>query len=298
MTFNLIHRMASLSLRSGSTVVNRSFASLRTASGTLKPFPNPVHANSAPLFVNNHSTTVIRSLSSQPIKKRSSEVKSETVLAIGPDGTKYAIPLSTPLGGPAHLPRHTPKLKPSIVKERVSKLKTVSLNQKNIRHSPWRMNLVCQFAARETSTVEHALQQLSFVQKVKAPLVQSLVHDAANTAKQKYGLLPSQLEVVECFATHGSHLKRIKVMGRGRAGKMYRRFSHVRIVLREIDFPLKILQCKSINQRLKWVELMEKAEDDKKVYMEERKEIEELESQVEEMRKKKKEEEELEAKKK
>lgn len=297
MTFNLIHRMASLSLRSGSLVANRSSAAFRAAPVTLLRSPVP-SSSSVTIFENNHNIIPIRSLSSQSIKKRSSDAKTETVVATGPDGTKYAIPLSTPLGGPAHLPRHTPKLKPSIVKERISKLKTVSLNHKNIRHSPWRMNLVCQFAARETSTVEHALQQLAFVQKVKAPLVQSLVHDAANTAKQKYGLLPSQLEVVECFATHGSHLKRIKVMGRGRAGKMYRRFSHVRLVLREIDFPLKILQCKSINQRLKWVALMEKAEEDKKVYMEERKEIEELESQVEEMRKKKKEEEELEAQKK
>jgi large subunit ribosomal protein L22 len=289
--------MASLSLRSGSLVANRSSAAFRAAPVTLLRSPVP-SSSSVTIFENNHNIIPIRSLSSQSIKERSSDAKTETVVATGPDGTKYAIPLSTPLGGPAHLPRHTPKLKPSIVKERISKLKTVSLNHKNIRHSPWRMNLVCQFAARETSTVEHALQQLAFVQKVKAPLVQSLVHDAANTAKQKYGLLPSQLEVVECFATHGSHLKRIKVMGRGRAGKMYRRFSHVRLVLREIDFPLKLLQCKSINQRLKWVALMEKAEEDKKVYMEERKEIEELESQVEEMRKKKKEEEELEAQKK
>lgn len=82
-------------------------------------------------------------------------------------------------------------------------------------------------------------------------------------------------------------MKRIKTMGRGRAGKMHRRFSHVRLVLREIDFPLKIMQCTSINQRKKWVKKMEIALQEQAEYMKEKEEIDALEREVAEMKKKK-----------
>jgi large subunit ribosomal protein L22 len=206
-----------------------------------------------------------------------------TVIATGPDGTKYSIPLK-PLGN-FNQKRHAPKIAPRIVRSRTNKLRTVDGRNKNIRHSPWRLNLVCQFAAGQT--VDDALMQLQFVNKVKAPLVRSLIHGTANSAKMKYGLLPSQLEVAECFATHGTHLKRLKTMGRGRAGKMHRRFSHVRLVLREIDFPLKIMQCTSVNQRKRWVEKMEIGLKDQAEYRKEKEEIEALEREVEEMKRKK-----------
>lgn len=76
------------------------------------------------------------------------------------------------------------------------------------------MNLVCQFAAGQT--VPEALKQLMFTQKMAAPLVAKVIRRTANLADIRHGLQPSQLEVAECFATHGSHLKRIKIMGRGR----------------------------------------------------------------------------------
>ncbi len=93
--------------------------------------------------------------------------------------------------------------------------------------------------------------------------------------------------MAECFATHGTHLKRVKVMGRGRAGKKLRRFSHMRLVLREIDFPLKIVMSTSRNERDRWVKRMEVALEDKAAADREREEIESLERELEEARKKK-----------
>lgn len=61
------------------------------------------------------------------------------------------------------------KLKPHVVKKRLSKMKTYIGTEKNIRHSPWRLNLICQFAAGQT--VNDALMQLQFCQKGFAPLV-------------------------------------------------------------------------------------------------------------------------------
>ena len=210
-----------------------------------------------------------------------------TVIATGPDGSKYSIPLK-PLGKFNQV-RHAPKIAPRIVNSRIKKLRTVVGNKKRIRHSPWRLNLVCQFAARETYNVVDAMEQLEYVNKVKAPLVRSVIQNTANSAKVKYGLLPSQLEVAECFTTQATHIKRIKRMGRGRAGKMYRRHSHIRVVLREIDFPLKIMQSTSWNQRKKWVKMMDTALQEQSAYMAEKEEIEALERAAEEAKKKKEE---------
>ena len=113
----------------------------------------------------------------------------------------------------AHANRHQ-KVKPFIIKRRIKQLRTYEGAEKGIRHSPWRMNLVCQFAAG--LTVPEALKQLMFCQKRMAPLVAKVIRDTTNSADRRDGLQPSQLEVAECFSTHGSHLKRIKIMGRGR----------------------------------------------------------------------------------
>lgn len=113
----------------------------------------------------------------------------------------------------AHANRHQ-KTKPFIIKRRRQNLRTFVGIERNIRHSPWRMNLICQFVAG--MTVPEALKQLMFTRKSKAPLVAEMVRRTANEADDIEGLQPSQLEVAECFATHGTHLKRIKIMGRGR----------------------------------------------------------------------------------
>lgn len=191
-----------------------------------------------------------------------------------------------------HANRHY-KVKPFILKRRRQKLKTYIGNEKNIRHSPWRMNLVCQFA--HGLTVPEALKQLMFCQKVKAPLVAKVIRRTANLADIRDGIQPSQLEVAECFTTHGTHLKRLKIMGRGRSGKKLRRFSHIRLVLREIDFPSKLIESTSINQKRKWLERLEIAREDYEkatVEKEELAELERLAAEVAEKQRKEKEAEE------
>ena len=113
----------------------------------------------------------------------------------------------------AHANRHQ-KVKPFILKRRRDRLRTYADGDRDIRHSPWRMNLVCQFA--HGLTVPEALKQLMFCQKRHAPRVARLIRRCAHMADEEDGLQPSQLEVAECFATQGVHLKRLKIMGRGR----------------------------------------------------------------------------------
>mmetsp|Transcript_62065 Transcript_62065/g.183394 ORF Transcript_62065/g.183394 Transcript_62065/m.183394 type:complete len:231 (-) Transcript_62065:128-820(-) len=106
------------------------------------------------------------------------------------------------------------KVKPHIVKRRTRVLKTYIGNEKNIRYSPWRMNLICRFIAGQT--VPEAENQLRFVRKRKAPLMRKVLKRTSNLADIRHGLQPSQLEVAECFATHGHHLKRMKIHARGK----------------------------------------------------------------------------------
>lgn len=138
--------------------------------------------------------------------------------------------------------------------------------------------------------------QLAFTEKVKAGMVAKLVAGVADNARVKYGLVPSQLEVVECFSTHGTPLKRIEFMGRGRLGRKQHRHAHIRLVLREIDFPLKIVQAKTRGGREDWIRRMGVAEEEYRESRVEGDELERLEREVKEMQRVKQEEEEKETK--
>lgn len=180
------------------------------------------------------------------------------------------------------------KLKPHVVKKRLSKMKTYIGTEKNIRHSPWRLNLICQFAAGQT--VNDALMQLQFCQKGFAPLVATVIQRTANLADIRHDIQFSQLEVAECFATPGTPLKRITFHSKGRFGKRLRRHSHIRLVLREIDFELKILQANTISEKRNWLMLKKQAEDDYEMARKEKRELKELQKLKEEADAKKAEE--------
>jgi large subunit ribosomal protein L22 len=168
-----------------------------------------------------------------------------------------------------------PKLKPSIVRRRLNRMRIFDGAEKNIRHSPWRLNLVCQLVAG--LPFQEAMTQLDFCKKSKAPLVQKMLQRTANLADIRHGLQPSQLEIAECFATRGTPLKRVKTMGRGRSGRMEHKHSHMRVVLREVDFKLRIYQAPSVNQKKKWFMLQQNAEKDSTRAKAERDEIRRLE---------------------
>lgn len=84
-----------------------------------------------------------------------------------------------------------------------------------------------------------------------------------------------------------------------RSGKKLRRFSHIRLVLREIDFPTKIAESLTINQKRKWLNRLAVARDDFEQAQVEKQELAELEAkaaELETIRKKKLEEEEAQKK--
>jgi ribosomal protein L22 len=172
-----------------------------------------------------------------------------------------------------------PKLKPYIVARRLRRMRTYEGKQKGIRVSPWKLNLVCQFVAG--MPLQEALIQLDFQKKGQAPLVKKVLKRTANLADIRDALQHSQLEVAECFATKGTHLKRIMYHSKGRFGIKERKFAHMRVVLREIDFKLKIYQAPTFNQKKRWAMLQYQAEIDGTKAQNERRALRRLEREAE-----------------
>ena len=174
------------------------------------------------------------------------------------------------------------KLKPYIVKRRLARMRTYLGTKKDIRGSPYRLNLVCQLAAG--LYLPEALEQLAFTAKQqRGALVGAVLQRTANLADIRDNLQPSQLEVAECFATRGKPLKRLKIMGRGRSGRMEHKFGHLRVVLREVDFKLRIYQAPTMNQKKKWFVRQQRAEQEYAEKQKAREELEQLERQAAEL---------------
>jgi hypothetical protein len=140
----------------------------------------------------------------QQQQQREEEVEPKTITIQTFDGRTFKVLDS----------RKLPELKPHIVKRRLARMRTYVDAKKGIRHSSWRLNLICQMIAG--LSVPEALKQLQFCDKSRAPLVQEFLQAAATKAKEKDGLPNTKLEVAECFVTRGTPLKRIRYMGRGR----------------------------------------------------------------------------------
>lgn len=153
------------------------------------------------------------------------------------------------------------RIPPHVLTRRRNLLTRVVGKERNIRHSPWRMNLVCQFIAG--MTVPEALIQLDYCEKKRgAPILKKVLQRTVNLADIQHSLAPSQLTVEECFATPGTPLKRLKIMGRGRSGVKHRKHSHIRLVLAETDFALQMAQAPNGRQEERWYQRLQVAAED------------------------------------
>lgn len=96
-----------------------------------------------------------------------------------------------------------------------------------------------------------------------------------------------------CCCKNARNKNTITIQNKNRSGKKLRRFSHIRLVLREIDFPTKLVEATSINQKRKWLERLAIAREDyekARVEKEELAELERLAAEVAEKKKKQREE--------
>ena len=102
-----------------------------------------------------------------------------------------------------------------------------------LRVSPQKLNLVAQLIRGKK--VAMALADLQFSQKRIAKEVKKCLESAIANAENNHDLEVDDLVVAEAHVGNGIVMKRFSPRGRGRSGRVYKPFSHLTIVVRQVE---------------------------------------------------------------
>jgi large subunit ribosomal protein L22 len=102
-----------------------------------------------------------------------------------------------------------------------------------LRVSPQKLNLVAQLIRGKK--VEMALADLEFSRKRIAKDVRKCLESAIANAENNHDLDVDDLVVAEAHVGRGLVIKRHVPRGRGRVGRIFKPFSHLTIVVREVE---------------------------------------------------------------
>jgi large subunit ribosomal protein L22 len=102
-----------------------------------------------------------------------------------------------------------------------------------LRVSPQKLNLVAQLIRGKK--VHIALADLEFSRKRIAHEVRKCLQSAIANAENNHDLDVDDLVVARAHVGKGLVIKRFHARGRGRAGKILKPFSHLTIVVREVE---------------------------------------------------------------
>jgi large subunit ribosomal protein L22 len=102
-----------------------------------------------------------------------------------------------------------------------------------LRVSPQKLNLVAQLIRGKK--VQTALADLQFSRKRIAKDVRKCLESAIANAENNHDLDVDDLVVARAHVGKGLVIKRFHARGRGRAGRIMKPFSHITIVVREIE---------------------------------------------------------------
>jgi len=102
-----------------------------------------------------------------------------------------------------------------------------------LRVSPQKLNLVAQLIRGKK--VETALADLEFSRKRIAKDVRKCLESAIANAENNHDLDVDDLVVAEAHVGKGLVIKRHVPRGRGRVGRIFKPFSHLTIVVREVE---------------------------------------------------------------
>ena len=102
-----------------------------------------------------------------------------------------------------------------------------------LRVSPQKLNLVAQLIRGKK--VAMALSDLQFSQKRIAKDVKKCLESAIANAENNHDLDVDELIVSEAFVGNGMVMKRFAPRGRGRSGRIYKPFSQLTIVVRQVE---------------------------------------------------------------
>lgn len=104
---------------------------------------------------------------------------------------------------------------------------------RTIRISPQKLNLVATMIRGKK--VNAALADLEFSQKRIADTVRKTLASAIANAENNHNLDVDALVVAEAYVGKSITLKRFHARGRGKASRVIRPFSHLTIVVREVE---------------------------------------------------------------
>ena len=104
---------------------------------------------------------------------------------------------------------------------------------RNIRVSPQKLNLVA--ALIRGKAVASALADLQFSRKRIAVDVRKCLESAIANAENNHDLDVDDLVVAEAHVGKGLVMKRFSPRARGRAGRIQKPFSHLTIIVRQVE---------------------------------------------------------------
>lgn len=104
---------------------------------------------------------------------------------------------------------------------------------RTIRVSPQKLNLVA--ALIRGKKVQTAIADLTFSRKRISETVLKTLESAVANAENNHDLDVDSLVVAEAYVGKSITMKRFHVRGRGKASRILRPFSHLTIVVREVE---------------------------------------------------------------
>ncbi len=104
---------------------------------------------------------------------------------------------------------------------------------RNIRTSPQKLNLVA--ATIRGKKVDKALAELQFSHRRISDNVKAGLESAIANAENNHGLDVDSLVVAEAYVGKSMVMKRWQPRARGRVSRILKPFSHLTIVLREVE---------------------------------------------------------------
>ncbi len=102
---------------------------------------------------------------------------------------------------------------------------------KYVRVAPRKINVVVDLI--KGKPIDEAYAILKYTPKAASPILEKLLKSAEANAVNNNNLSRDALYVADCYANQGPVLKRIIHRARGSASRIYKRTSHITVVLKE-----------------------------------------------------------------
>ena len=124
----------------------------------------------------------------------------------------------------------------------------IKAKSKYVRQSPYKVRLVLNLI--RGLEVKEALNVLTFTKRKAAIEIKQVLESAIANAESNLGFNSSNLFISKAIADEGPTLKRFRPRARGRAGKILKTFSKIRILVQEKEEP-KIEKSNKVEQKKK-----------------------------------------------